>query len=97
MVHTHTRCAWRLAVLLILVFNFRLFAQVDTGAIRGTITDISGKVLLGAKVTITQEETGLTQTTQTGPEGTYLFTPVRIGTYTVTAGFTWQPEIGPIA
>jgi hypothetical protein len=79
---------WRLAVLLILVCNFRLFAQVDTGAIRGTITDISGRVLLGAKVTITQEETGLTQTTQTGPDGTYLFTPVRIGTYTVTAGFT---------
>ena len=71
--HTHARCAWRFGCILFSLCGFGLFAQVDTGTIRGTVTDVSSKVVTGAKVTITQEETGLTLTTQSGPDGSYVF------------------------
>ena len=66
------------------------FAQVDAGAIRGTVTDPGGAVITNAKVTLQNESTGLSTTTVTGNDGTYTFNPVRIGSYTITvesAGF----------
>jgi hypothetical protein len=62
-----------------------LHAQVDTGSISGTVTDASGAVLKGAAVTLTNEGTGAELTTTTGDSGTYTFSPVRIGNYTVSA------------
>jgi len=58
-----------------------LRAQVDTGSITGTVTDSSGAVVSGAKVTITNEGTGTSLSTTTGGEGIYNFSPVRIGSY----------------
>ena len=66
------------------------FAQVDSGAVRGTVTDPSGAVVTNAKVTLTNESTGLSTTTATGNDGTYTFNPVKIGSYNITvelAGF----------
>jgi len=62
-------------------------AQVDTGTIRGTIRDESGAVLPGATVTITHEGQALTLSTVTREDGTYVFTPIRTGTYSVEAEF----------
>ena len=62
-----------------------LYAQIDTGSIQGTITDQTGAVVPGAKVTLTNEGTNLAITTTTGPDGTYIFTPVKIGNYNLTA------------
>jgi len=42
-------------------------------------------VLRGAEVTLTNEGTSAKLTTTAGPDGTYKFTPVRIGTYSLTA------------
>ena len=56
-------------------------AQVDTGAVRGTVTDPSGAVVADAKVTLTNEGTGLTFSTVTAKDGTYTFSPVKIGSY----------------
>src|SRR5713226_4223458 len=64
-----------------------LEAQVDTGAILGTVKDATGGTIAGAKVTITHEGTGLQQTVLTRVDGTYIFTPVRIGSYTVEVEF----------
>jgi len=64
-----------------------LYAQVDTGAILGTVKDQSGAVVPGAKVTVTNEGTAFANSTVTGSDGTYVFTPLRIGTYTVSAEF----------
>jgi Carboxypeptidase regulatory-like domain/TonB dependent receptor len=67
-----------------------LSAQVDTGTIRGTVRDNTGAVVPGATVTIRDEGTSLSQTAKTGENGTYVFTPLKIGTYTVEveqAGF----------
>jgi Carboxypeptidase regulatory-like domain/TonB dependent receptor-like, beta-barrel/TonB-dependent Receptor Plug Domain len=67
-----------------------LFAQVDTGSITGTVTDTSGAVISGAKVTLTNLGTGAALTTKTGADGVYTFSPVRIGNYkleTTSQGF----------
>jgi len=65
-----------------------LVAQVDTGAILGTVKDQSGAVIPGAKVTITNEGTSLSLSTSTGSDGSYNFTPLRIGIYSVSAEAT---------
>jgi hypothetical protein len=62
-------------------------AQVDTGSIVGTITDPSGAVVSGAKVTLTNVGTGIALSTTTGSDGVFKFSPVRIGTYKVDASF----------
>src|SRR5467141_2664621 len=76
------------AVLLLLFFSaLPLHAQVDTGTILGTVTDTSGAPVNGAKVTLTNEGTSAALSTSTGPDGSYKFTPVRIGSYKLTASF----------
>jgi hypothetical protein len=60
-----------------------LHAQVDTGSITGTVTDTSGAVVGGAKVTMTNEGTGASLSTSSGADGTYEFSPVRIGSYKI--------------
>jgi hypothetical protein len=68
-----------------LLFAMPALTQVDAGAVRGTVTDSSGAVLPDAKVTLTSEGTGLTMSTATGKDGTFTFSPVKIGSYTLTA------------
>ena len=60
-----------------------LLAQVDTGSILGTITDASGAVIGGATVTLTNEGTSATLSTTAEADGSYKFTPVRIGSYKI--------------
>src|SRR5215469_13762378 len=60
-----------------------LQAQVDTGSITGTVTDASGAVVNGAKVTLTSEGTGASLSATTGANGVYDFSPVRIGSYSL--------------
>jgi len=64
-----------------------LQAQVDTGSITGTISDPSGAVLSGAKVTLINEGTAVALTTTSGADGSYSFSPVRIGSYKLEASF----------
>jgi hypothetical protein len=73
-------------------FGPRLFSQITTtGEILGTVVDQSGGVIPGAEVSITSEGTGFTAKKTTAGDGRYVFTPVKIGSYTVKAaaqGFT---------
>jgi hypothetical protein len=62
-------------------------AQDDTGTILGTVKDPSGGVLPGATVSITHEGQALTLTAVTREDGTYVFTPIRTGAYTVRIEF----------
>ncbi len=64
-----------------------LHAQVDTGTITGTITDSSAAVVGGAKVTLTNEGTSATLSSTADSGGNYTFTPVRIGTYSITVSY----------
>src|SRR5712664_1001703 len=62
-----------------------LRAQVDTGSILGTVSDTSGASVHGATVTLTNEGTNASLSTTTGSDRGYKFTPVRIGSYKLTA------------
>ncbi len=60
------------------------FAQRLDGTLRGEVSDPSGAVVPDAKVTITNVDTGVSQTTKTTSAGTYTFPNLLVGTYTVT-------------
>ncbi len=62
-----------------------LWAQATNGSISGVVQDPQGAVVAGAKVTLTNEAQGAASARQvsTGPEGTYVFSPVLPGQYTV--------------
>jgi hypothetical protein len=64
--------------------TIRLHAQADQGSINGTVTDSSGQVIAGAEVTLTDNATGLTLTRRTNSSGFYTFTPIKIGSYTIS-------------
>jgi hypothetical protein len=57
-------------------------------AIEGTITDTSGGVVPGATLTITNEETGVSQSGATSASGYYRFPALGGGLYTVRASLT---------
>src|ERR1035441_6010645 len=60
------------------------FAQVDQGAITGTITDATGRVIQGASITLVNNDTNLSFTDSTDNNGFYRFSPIKIGLYTLT-------------
>lgn len=67
------------------VFLFASFAHAQFRAgVQGTVTDASGGTVAGATVTLLNNETNQTQTTQTSGEGFYSFSQLPPGTYTVT-------------
>ncbi len=60
-----------------------LFAQANAG-ITGTVTDSTGAVVAGAKVTITNQDTNVASHTTTSSAGTYSVTGILPGSYSVT-------------
>ncbi len=60
------------------------FAQTANSRISGTVTDSSGAVVPGAKVTAKNEATGVTVTQPTTGAGVYAFQSLNVGSYTVT-------------
>ncbi len=76
-----------LAAAFALLADQAAYAQVDTGAVLGTVKDQSGAVIPGAKVTLTNEGTNFSIVKNTESDGGYIFTPVKIGSYAVTAEF----------
>jgi Carboxypeptidase regulatory-like domain/TonB dependent receptor-like, beta-barrel len=84
--------------LLILLSCPAAWAQKDTGGITGIVTDQSGAVVSGAKVTITDVDRGTSLTTTTDAQGEYVVSPLKIGRYTVTiekSGFQ-KTVLGPV-
>ncbi|MDD5542310.1 MAG: carboxypeptidase regulatory-like domain-containing protein [Acidobacteriia bacterium] len=81
----------RFIVLLTLVILFTLavtsLAMADeiTARIRGTITDQSGAIIPGAKVTATNTDTALSRDTTSGSDGTYEFLQLPVGNYKVSS------------
>src|SRR3954447_6199226 len=74
-----------LACLFLLAQPQHLFAQVDAGAIDGVVQDSSGAAVPNAHVTLLNTDQGITLESTTGSGGEYVFSPVRIGHYTLTA------------
>ena len=61
-----------------------LFAQVNTSAISGVVTDESGSVVLNASVTVTQATTGLVRKVETSTSGEYVVPQLSPGVTTST-------------
>ncbi len=60
----------------------------ETGDIVGTVTDSTGAVVPNATVTLTNTGTNVSQTTQSGGDGNYLFTLLQVGSYTIKVSAT---------
>lgn len=73
------------AALAILASPISSFAQYHVnGTITGTVTDPSGAVVAGVRVTATDVATNTSQSTVTNASGVYLFSDIPPATYTVT-------------
>jgi hypothetical protein len=62
-----------------------MFGQAVNGTLLGSLTDSSGAVVAGAKVTTTEVTTGTSRVTQTNSSGNYVFADLPPGTYSVVA------------
>ena len=61
------------------------YCQFEAGSVLGTVRDANGGVIRGAKITLTNVETGITAIATTGDNGDYEFPTVKVGLYKVTA------------
>src|SRR6185437_13502383 len=68
-----------------LFFATPALAQRTTASSRGTVTDQTKAVVPGATITVTGQDTGFTQTTNTNSDGVYTFPQLPVGRYTVRA------------
>jgi hypothetical protein len=71
-------------VLFLLFCALVVRAADPAGAIAGTITDPTGAVVAGAKITATASATGLTRSTASGDAGEYLFPFLPVGLYSIS-------------
>src|SRR6266478_6134311 len=77
------------AKLTFLLISISLFvstaaAQGGTSRLSGAITDSTGASIAGAKVSATNEATGVTETQVTTAGGSYSFASILPGVYTIT-------------
>src|SRR4029079_13714684 len=72
-----------------------VFTQTaETGTIRGSVVDARGAVIPGAKVSITNESTGLTRETVTANDGSYIFANLPLtGKYKISANSPGFPPV----
>lgn len=69
---------------LLILLGFPLTAQTTTGKIVGTVTDPSGSIVPGAKVTVTDQGTSHSRTTSTDAQGHYEFPFLPVATYAIS-------------
>jgi hypothetical protein len=78
-------CLRFLESILILFAATTLVAQAGRGSISGTVTDPSGGLVPGARLTLLNKATGIIQHTVTSGAGLYTFISLNPGVYQVTA------------
>ena len=76
---------WLGVFVLALVCAVTARAQTISGSIRGTVTDGSGAVVTGAKVTAANDETGLQRSVASNAEGVYVLLELPVGHYRLEA------------
>lgn len=78
------RKAIGILVIQILLFSGMMFGQIITSSIVGSVVDPSSALVPGAQVTVTNTNTGISQKTTTGGNGTYSVPGLLAGSYEVT-------------
>src|SRR5881397_456300 len=73
-----------LVISVLLGFSFQMSAQLDRATLVGAVSDTSGAVIPGARLELLSPETGLKREALTGVNGSYAFSLLPIGVYTVT-------------
>ncbi len=73
------------SLLIGIAFSVVTYAQFDTAEVLGAVRDNTGSVVSKASITLRNQGTGIQASTTTDDNGNYIFSNVRIGTYTVTA------------
>jgi hypothetical protein len=79
--------SFRKALLIITVLSLTLltsglaFAQAGSSSLRGTISDLQGRAVAGAQVTLINEQKNFRRTYTTNDDGAYVFTPIPPDTY----------------
>src|SRR5574340_511187 len=68
---------------LCLAFSLLAFGQNVSSSIKGVLTDPSGAGIPNAECTLTNEATGATLKTTSGPDGAFTYPTVQAGTYTL--------------
>jgi hypothetical protein len=76
-------CRFVIGALWLLGLSPAVFSQTTSGLI-GTVTDLSGATMPGAKVTLTNTETGAQRESTTNEAGSYEFTALQPGSYRLT-------------
>src|SRR5579884_1833812 len=77
------RCVCALLAL-VSMFAVCSYAQAVNATLVGTVTDVTGAVVPGAKVTITETNTSVIHTAETNASGNYIFPNLPPGTYAVS-------------
>src|SRR2546421_11530672 len=77
-----------LIFLLVLLTIGSAYAQAPTGNIDGVVTDSAGAHVAGARISITNRDSGLTRNLITSAEGNYSATALPPGVYRVNAEAT---------
>ena len=78
------RFSSRLCLCLVLAVSTLLGQTAGTGTLVGTITDNSGAVMSGVKVTVVNAETSFTSETVTSADGAYQVPYLAPGIYRIT-------------
>ena len=73
-----------LALLLLLAFSVAMFGQPGSGVVRGVVTDESGALVPGARITVSNASGPVKSVTGAG-DGNYSVTGLPAGKYTVQA------------
>ena len=66
------------------ILTGNLFSQSSSTSLQGTVTDPSGGAIVGASVVLSNAESKLERSIDTGPRGEYKFLALPPGTYTLT-------------
>ncbi|ABF42895.1 TonB-dependent receptor [Candidatus Koribacter versatilis Ellin345] len=86
-----SRARYTLLCALLFLCSAMLFGQAETGLITGTVVDVSGAVVGGATVTVTDVNTGAQRTATTNNDGSYTVSNLKPSMYEVVIdkqGFT---------
>jgi Carboxypeptidase regulatory-like domain/TonB dependent receptor len=76
-------------LVLLLVFACALtYAQDTIGTLEGQITDPSSALISGADVSVSNPQTGLTRTSKSARDGTFHFSNLPVGEYSLTVNAT---------